>query len=109
MRMCPALALMTHYSSGLYAWLTAREELAATVPGFRLLNADGPGYGGDTGTPLRLVTLRVGGALDLPVSDLPRHARIGLDNNWWSRCTVEPDSTIVPTVDTGEWAIEDRR
>jgi hypothetical protein len=51
------------------------------------------------------VTVRVKGALDLPVSDLPRHVRIGLDNHWWSRVMVQSDSTIVPTVDTGEWAI----
>jgi hypothetical protein len=44
--------------------------------------------------------------LELPVSDLPRHARIGLPNNWWNRVTVKPDSTIEPIVDEGAWAAE---
>jgi hypothetical protein len=95
------------YHSGLYEWLTAREELAATKPCFPLLNADGPGYGGYRGMPDRLATLRAGCALNLPVCDLPKHARIGLDNNWWNRVIVEPDGTItLAEEDALLWAAE---
>ena len=44
--------------------------------------------------------------MNLPVSDLHRYARDGLDGHWWNRATVEPSGAIELTVDEGEWAIE---
>ncbi len=35
----------------------------------------------------------------MPVTDLPKHARIGLDSHVWNRATVEPDGTITLSVD----------
>lgn len=93
------------YSSGLYGWLLEREELAATRPGFVLSNPDtGTSY---SGLPDRLATLRARCAVNLPVSDLPRHARVGMYSNWVYRATVSPDGTIVLSVDDGHlWAAE---
>ena len=102
----PNDAGQARYVSGLYGWLAEREELAATRPRFTLLNADGETYSGYRGLPDRLATLRAGCAINLPVSDLPKYARIGLDNHWFNRVIVAPDGTITLRDDHGEWAAE---
>jgi hypothetical protein len=92
------------YSSGLYGWLREREELAATRPGFVVSYPEtGTSY---SGSPDRLATLRAGCAINLPVGDLPPHARVGLDTHWWCRATVSPDGSITLSRDRGEWAAE---
>jgi hypothetical protein len=54
--------------------------------------------------PDRLATLRANCALNLAVCDLPKHARIGLDNHLWNRVIVEPDGTItLAEDDTLRW------
>jgi hypothetical protein len=95
----------TRYSSGLYGWLLEREEMAATRPGFVLSYPEtGTSY---SGLPDRLATLRAGCAINLPVGDLPPHARVGLDDHWPMRATVSPDGTIALNVDNGRlWAVE---
>jgi hypothetical protein len=91
--------------SGLYAWLVEREELAATRPGFVLAYPEtGTSY---SGLPDRLATLRAGCAINLPVGDLPQHARVGMDTGWVHRATVSPDGTIELSIDNGLiWGIE---
>jgi hypothetical protein len=95
----------SRYSSGLYAWLVEREELAHRRPGRTLpWTPEQPSY---TGLPDRLITLRAGCAINLPVGDLPKHARVGLDEHWWNRVVVAPDGTITPTNDDALlWAAE---
>jgi hypothetical protein len=91
------------YSSGLYQWLVDREERAARLGGLPW-TPEAPSY---DGYPDRLAALRAGCALNLPVADLPKHARIGLDTGWVHRATVLPDGTIVLSVDNGRmWAAE---
>jgi hypothetical protein len=93
-----------HYSSGFYAWLVDREERAAARPGVALpWTPEQPSY---DGYPDRLAALRAGCAVNLPVSDLPKHARVGMDNHVWNRATVSPDSSITLSIDHGEWLVE---
>jgi hypothetical protein len=107
MAQVPQTAGRALYSSGLYDWLVSREELAATRPDFSLRKADGESYSGYRGLPDRLATLRAGCSINLPVCDLPKHARIGLDNHWWNRVIVSPDGTItLAKDDTLLWAAE---
>jgi hypothetical protein len=91
--------------TGLYALLADREERAAARPGFVLSNREtGTSY---TGLPDRLATLRAGCAINLPVGDLPPHARVGMDTRWNHRATVSPDGTITLSIDTGQlWLAE---
>jgi len=95
----------TRYSSGLYGWLVAREERAAIRSGYVLADPKtGTSY---SGLPDRLATLRAGCAINLPVGDLPPHARVGLDHHWWNRATVSPDGSIALSVDDGSlWLAE---
>jgi hypothetical protein len=93
MAQVPQTGGQARYSSGLYAWLVEREELAATRKGFTL--------------PDRLATLRAGCAINLAVCELPRHARAGLDTHWWCRAVVSPDGSIALSVDQGEWLAEE--
>jgi hypothetical protein len=84
--------------------LVEREELATTRPGFVLSYTEtGTSY---SGLPDRLATLRAGSAINLPVGDLPPHARIGLDTRWNHRATLAPDGSITLSGDHGEWTIE---
>jgi hypothetical protein len=105
MAQVPQTGGQARYSSGLYAWLVEREELAATRKGFTLpWSAEQPSY---TGLPDRLATLRAGCAINLAVCELPRHARAGLDTHWWCRAVVSPDGSIALSVDQGEWLAEE--
>jgi hypothetical protein len=46
-----------------------------------------------SGLPNRLKTLRAGCAINLPVSDLPKHARVGVEDHWWNRAVWCPRTT----------------
>lgn len=91
--------------SGLYAELADREERAAATHNGMLVNREaGTSY---TGYPERLAAVRAGCSIDLPVGDLPPHARVGLDDQWCNRATVSPDGAITLSVDNGRlWAAE---
>lgn len=81
--------------TGLYAWLLDRAEVEARnalpLPG----NA------------ARLVALRAGAPVDVPVGELPRWARGDEPVYWWRRVTVAPDGTVRFWTDDGAaWLAE---
>jgi hypothetical protein len=90
-------------TAGLHAWLLHREERALAAGGTLGWTPDQPSY---TGDPERLEALRAGQPVILAASDLPRHARGGVDTPWWRWATVDRDGGVQFWDGAREWATE---
>jgi hypothetical protein len=86
---------------GIYAWCK-RRELAAYAAGGRVVEV-GTGRRYES-RPERLAAVRAGEPLNLPLSELPRWARVNA-SRWW-RAVVSPGDVIELVDDTGEWSAE---
>ena len=89
----------------LYArWKTAWSARIGVLADTLSWTPDQPSH---TGSDERLVALRAGAPVDVPLSALPRWARAGEELRWWRRATVAADGAVTFYDDDGSaWLAE---